>query len=449
MFKVLVIEDDLRMRGLIKELLEKQGYNVTVSQDGTEGMSLIKEREFDVVLTDLRMPGPNGMDVLACAKELSPLAPVVMITGFATVDSAVEAMKEGAYDYIQKPFEPDALLFTIKRAAEYHRLADENFKLSTDAGKNSGSDFVGSSRAVSELIKLVEKVAPLDATVLVQGETGTGKELIARLIHKLGPRAREKFLPVNCGALPETLIEAELFGYEKGSFTGASSRKKGLFEVADKGTIFLDEIHNASPSFQVKLLRVLQEGSFMKVGGTEPVAVNVRIIAACNTDLSKDVEERRFRKDLFYRLNIITLLIPPLRERKDDIPHLARHFLSKYSGMFQKEINSIAPDVMAALVEYSWPGNVRELENCMEHAVVIEGSNEISGRSLQKEILKNKKKHMAFPIASARGFKLEESEKALIQKALEAYDGQKAKAAQALGISVTTLWRKLKKLDLE
>ncbi len=447
MFRVLVVEDDLRMRGLIKELLEKQGYSVTGSQNGTEAIPLIREQDFDVILTDLRMPDSDGMEVLACAKELSPFTPVVMITGFATVDSAVGAMKEGAYDYIQKPFEPDVLLFTVKRAAEYRRLVDENLKLSAGPERDADYEFVGSSRAVSELKKLVGKVAPLDTTVLIQGETGTGKEMIARLIHRLGPRALEKFLPVNCGALPETLIEAELFGYEKGSFTGASARKKGLFEASDRGTIFLDELNSASPSLQIKLLRVLQEGSFMRVGGTEPVSVNVRVIAACNTDLAKDVEEGRFRKDLFYRLNIISIAIPPLRERRDDIPYLARHFLLKYRGRLSKEINSISPEAIAALVEYPWPGNVRELENCIEHAVVIEGGSEITARSLQKEILK--RKHGSIPLAHMGGFKLEDTEKVLIQKALSAFDGQKAKAAEALGISITTLWRKLKKLNLE
>ncbi len=446
MFKVLVVEDDLRMRELIRELLEKQGYDVAVSADGTQAIPLIKEKDFDVILTDLRMPESDGMEVLSCAKEMSPFTPVVVLTGFATVNSAVAAMKEGAYDYIQKPFEPDVLLFTVKRAAEYHRLVDENIRLSA-APEMNPDEFVGSSRAVSELKKLIEKVAPLDTTVLLQGETGTGKEMIARLIHRLGSRAQEKFLPINCGAMPETLIEAEFFGYEKGSFTGASARKKGLFEAADRGTIFLDEMNNASASLQVKLLRVLQEGNFMRVGGTEPVAVNVRVIAACNTDLAKDVEEGKFRKDLFYRLNIVTLLIPPLRERKDDIPYLARHFLSKYCKKFQKEINAITPEAMAALVEYPWPGNVRELENCMEHAVVIEGKDRISAASLQREILK--KKHEAVPYTHAGVFKLEETEKVLIQRALSAFDGQKAKAAQALGISLTTLWRKLKKLDLD
>ncbi|MDA8086493.1 MAG: sigma-54 dependent transcriptional regulator [Nitrospiraceae bacterium] len=447
MFRVLVVEDDFRMRGLIKELLEKQGYSVTTSHDGKDAFPLIKEQTFDVILTDLRMPDIDGMEVLSRAREASPCTPVIMLTGFATVDSAVEAMKRGAYDYIQKPFEPDALLLAVKRAAEYHRLADENLKLSAELERCSGQEFIGSSKAILELKKLVEKVAPLDTTVLIQGETGTGKEMIARLINRLSPRAEEKFLPVNCGALPETLIEAELFGYEKGSFTGAAGRKKGLFESANRGTLFLDEINNASRSLQIKLLRVLQEGSFLRVGGVEPVTVDVRVIAACNADLAMEVDEGRFRKDLFYRLNVITLSIPPLRERKDDIPYLASHFLAKYAKRFSKEIKSIAPEAMAALAEYPWPGNVRELENCLEHAVVIEGGSSITARSLPAEVLK--KKHQSDPFMHTGVFRIEETEKFLIQRALSVFDGQKTKAAEALGISITTLWRKLKKLNLE
>ena len=447
MFRVLVVEDDFRMRGLIRELLEKQGCEVVPCPDGRSAVPLIKEQAFDVVLTDLMMPDVGGMDVLSFVKEESPCTPVVMLTGFATVGSAVEAMKKGAYDYIQKPFEPDILLLAVKRAAEYHRLLDENLKLSSELEKSFDFDFVGSTKAVTELKKMVEKVAPLDTTVLIQGETGTGKEMIARLIHRLSPRAGEKFLPVNCGALPDTLIEAELFGYEKGSFTGAAGRKKGLFEAADRGVIFLDEINNASHSLQVKLLRVLQEGSFMRVGGVEPVTVDVRVIAACNADLAKEAEEGRFRRDLFYRLNIIALSVPPLRQRRDDIPYLARHFLSKYRKRFSKDINSFSPEAIAALSEYPWPGNVRELENCIEHAVVVEGGAEITARSIPREIMK--KKHEAGPAVRPDILKLEETEKFLIQKALNAFDGQKAKAAEALGISITTLWRKLKKLNLE
>ena len=447
MFRVLVVEDDLRMRYFLKELLEKQGYRVTCSPDGRNAVLLIKEHAFDVILTDLKMPELGGMELISCAKEECPYTPVVMLTAFATVDSAVEAMKIGAYDYIQKPFEPDILLLTVKRAAEFHRLVDENLKLSIRLERSSGLDFVGSTRPITELKKLMKKVAPLDTTVLIQGETGTGKEMIAKLIHRLSPRVEEKFLPINCGALPETLIEAELFGYEKGSFTGASNRKKGLFEAANEGTIFLDEINNASHSLQVKLLRVLQEGNFMRVGGVEPITANVRVIAACNADLAKEAEEGRFRKDLFYRLNIIALSVPPLRGRKNDIPCLAHHFLSKYRERFSKEINSFSTEVITALSEYSWPGNVRELENCIEHSVVIENSKEITLKSLPREILK--RRHRADPFEHPSVIKLEEAEKLLIQKALLTFNGQKAKAAEALGISITTLWRKLKKLNLE
>ncbi len=445
--KILIVEDDLRMSQLFKELLEKEGYSVAVSGDGSDAIILLKEHSFDVVLTDLKMPSIDGMNVLAYSKETNPETPVIVITAYATVDSAVEALKRGAYDYIQKPFDPDELLLVVKRAVDYRRLINENIRLSTALEGCIGYGLVGMSKGIVRVQRLVENVSPFDTTVLLQGETGTGKEMVAQLIHRLSSRAAEKFLAVNCGALTETLLEAELFGYEQGAFTGATRRKRGLFEAANRGTIFLDEIDNASQSMQMKLLRVLQDGMMMKVGGIEPVAVDVRVIAASNVDLKAEVENGRFRRDLFYRLNVVTINIPPLRSRRDDIQLLAYHFLNKYCRRHSKEIKGFHQDTIEILMDYPWPGNVRELENAIEHSVIMSKSIQaITPESLPEDI--RKRQQIAVPSYTA-SLRLDEMERSLIQRALSAFKGQKAKAAEALGISVSTLWRKLKKFQLE
>jgi DNA-binding NtrC family response regulator len=445
--QLLIIEDDYRMRQLVKSLLEKEGYSTTVTEDGQGAMTLLKERFFDVVITDLKMPLMDGMEVLSVSKEVNPDTPVIVMTGFATVDSAVAAMKEGAYDYVEKPFDPDELLMVVKRALDYRRLIDENIRLSVALESCAADDFVGMSNGALKVRKFAEKVAPFDSTVLIQGETGCGKELVARLIHRLGERSSQKFLAVNCGALSETLLEAELFGYERGAFTGALQMKRGLFEAADHGTIFLDEINNASFPMQMKLLRVLQDGVIMRVGGVDPVAVDVRVIAASNMDLKAESEEGRFRKDLLYRINVVKIDIPPLRNRVDDIPLLAAHFLDRYSRRFSKEITGFDPEVMKLIEEYPWPGNVRELENVIEHAVVMaKPKKRITIESLPEDVKKKRKVDSPSPFASLR---IDEVEKSLIEQALLNFNGQKAKAAAALGISVATLWRKLKKFGIE
>ncbi len=444
---LLIVEDDYRMRLLMKQLLEKEGYATTVTEDGRDAVSLIKERFFDIVLTDLKMPHLDGMEVLSVSREVNPDTPVIVTTGYATVDSAVEAMKKGAYDYVQKPFDPDELLLVVKRALDYRRLIDENIRLSVALESCSGEEFVGMSNGAVKTRKFAERVAPFDSTVLIQGETGSGKELVARLIHRLSRRASHKFLAVNCAALTESLLEAELFGYEKGAFTGATQMKRGLFEASDGGTLFLDEINNSSASMQMKLLRVLQDGRIIRVGGVEPIDINVRVIAASNADLKSESEEGRFRKDLFYRINVVMIDIPPLRGRRDDIPLLATHFLDKYSRKFAKEIKGFSPEVMKILADYPWPGNVRELENAIEHAVIMAKSQKsISAESLPEEVRKKKQGALPPPFAAVR---LDEVEKSLIEQAMLTFNGQKAKAAEALGISSSTLWRKLKKYRLE
>jgi len=445
MAEILVVDDDLRMRQLIEELLKGESYTVSATGDSRDALLMLKEKAYDVVITDLKMPYVDGLEVLAYAKEVNPLTLVIMVTAHGTVESAIEAIRKGAYDYIQKPFEPDHLLLLVERALKHSELLQENRKLSAEIRSFREDDFIGSSRGMIAVRDLVEKVAPLDTTVLIQGETGTGKELIARLLHRQSARSANIFLPLNCGALSETLLESELFGHERGAFTGAVAEKKGLFETASKGTIFLDEINATSPAMQVKLLRVLQEQAIMRVGSTKSVPVNVRVLAASNANLADEVSAGRFRKDLFYRLNVVVVSIPALRERKDDIPLLAYHFLNKYNRKFEKDVCSFSAEVLEIFLSYQWPGNVRELENVVERAVIMETSPEINAQSLPTEI----RKAPLDPLSHVGLMTLEEMEKFLIQRTLRFYDGQKNKAAEALGIDVTTLWRKLKKYNLE
>lgn len=445
MTEILVLDDDLRMRQLITEILSGAGYQVIAVGDGREALIMLKERTYDLVITDLKMPHVDGFDILDAAKKADPETIVVMITAHATVESAIAAIRKGAYDYIQKPFNPDQLVLLIARALEHLKLLNENKTLSEVVKSLTTDDFVGSNHAITSIKNLINKIAPLDTTVLIQGETGTGKELIAKLVHKKSQRADKIFLPINCGSIAETLIESELFGYEKGAFTGAFTQKKGFFETASGGTIFLDEINNTSPAMQVKLLRILQENSIMRVGGTKPVAVDVRVIAASSGNLEEDLSSGRFRKDLFYRVNVVTVKIPPLRDRRDDLPLLAYHFLNKYGRKFKKEIKTFSADALQILLAYAWPGNVRELENVVERTVIIESSPEITPASLPNEI----KNEPLDPLSYIGIMKLEEMERFLIERTLRLLDGQKNKAAEALGIDATTLWRKIKKYNLE
>lgn len=445
--RILVVEDDPRMRALIKEYLEKDGYSVSVAGGLSEVESQLAAHIFDAVLTDLRIPDGDGMDVLGRVHEKDRQIPVIIMTGYATVRSAVQAMKIGAYDYIQKPFEPEELMLIVKRAAEFRALVDENIRLSAALENCPDDEIVGSSKQILRVKELARRVAPFDSTVLVQGETGTGKELVARLVHKLSSRAAARFLPVNCGALAETLLEAELFGYEKGAFTGAVRQKPGLFEAAGGGTLFLDEINNASEAVQIKLLRALQDGMILRVGGVEPIRVDMRVIAASNTDLKSEAEKGRFRRDLFYRLSVMAIDLPPLRERPDDIPVLACHFLDKYSRRYGKKMTGLHQETLKALTDYHWPGNVRELENAIEHAVILAApEREITPDCLPEDT--RARRPQAFP-AGKGALDLERMEMSAIKSALEAFGGHKAKTADALGISMPTLWRKLKKMNTD
>jgi DNA-binding NtrC family response regulator len=440
----LVLDDDVRMAQLVGDILKQDRMTTLISNDSREALQLLEHNRIDMVITDLKMPHVSGLEVLEQAKRSNPSCVVIIITGYGSIESAIEAVKRGAYDYLEKPFEPDALLVLIKRAREYIRLSRENSLLMREIDGCKDDGIVGTSRAMEDLKRLLARIAPFDTTVLIQGETGTGKELAARLIHRGSKRNTENFLPVNCGALAESLLESELFGHEKGAFTGADRLKKGLFESADGGTIFLDEINATSPAFQVKLLRVLQEGSFLRVGGSEPVTVDVRIIAASNAFLEREATEGRFRKDLFYRLNVVTIEIPPLRKRKEDIPSLAYHFLNKYSAKYAKQFKGISDETLKRLSEHSWPGNVRELENIIEKATLFETGTELQTVHLPSSRTESRYEDLALGLVT-----LEDMEKTVIGKTLQSLQGQKAKAAALLGISTTSLWRKIKKYNLE
>lgn len=443
-FDFLIVEDDQRMRELLEELLLREGYNVEKAGDGSNAFDALHRKAFDIVITDLRMPDADGISILQKTKELYPDSLVIVITAYGTVESAIEAMRLGAYDYIQKPFDPDRLMLTIKKAVDYRRLARENLRLSTQLETCMAEELIGTSPVMIEVRRLIEKIAPLDTTVVIEGETGTGKSLIARTIHRMSKRSTEKFLSINCGALTETLLESELFGHEKGAFTGAIRQKPGLFEAAHRGTLFLDEINNASPNLQIKLLKAIEEGKIFRVGSTEPVSVDVRIIAASNVPLKNEVDAGRFRNDLYFRLKVVTINLPSLRERGDDIPLLAYHFLRRYAQKFQKDIKGFTTEAMNSLINYDWPGNVRELEFAIERAVILEQTEKITPQSLPPEIKGSSK-----PVkAATRIMKIEDMERELIKECLRQFNGKKELCAKTLGISTATLWRKIKKYNL-
>ncbi len=443
-FSILIVEDDPTMRRLIHDTLAAERIPAQMSADSRDALRLISEQPIDIVMTDLMMPYADGMEILGRARRHNPDGLVIMITGFGSIESAVDAIRKGAYDYVQKPFEPDALVLTVQRAQQHLRLLRENQRLREQAVENCAGDLIGGSRKMVELKAFIAKIAPFDTTILIQGETGTGKEVVAKSIHRSSARATCRFLPVNCGALTETLLESELFGHVRGAFTGADSDKKGLFEVVDKGTIFLDEINSISPAFQVKLLRILQEGTYLKVGGREPRKADVRVIAAANAELEQEVAAGRFRSDLYYRLNVVTVEIPPLRARRDDIAPLAHHFLAVYGAKYGRPMTGISAGALDLLRAYHWPGNVRELENVIERAIIVADEHELRPDHLPR--LLPAVDHSA--LADDAPITLEEMEKRLIVKGLRHTGGHKGRTAELLGISPVSLWRKIKKYDL-
>jgi len=453
--KILVADDEQSMREFLEIMFKKEGYHVSLAPNGEEVLKLAEKEIFDLVLLDIRMPRLDGISVLKKLKAISPETIVIMITAYASADTAIKAMKEGAYDYITKPFKVEEIKLIIKNALEKKNLQQENILLKQVVRDRYHFDnIIGQSSKMLTLYDLLEKVAPTKTNILITGESGTGKELVAKAIHYNSPRKDKPFVTLNCGAIPEPLIESELFGHMKGAFTDAIATKKGLFELADEGTIFLDEISELPLLMQVKLLRVLQDKEFKRVGGTEDIRVDVRIISATNRDLEEGVREKRFREDLFYRLNVIQIKIPPLREKREDIPLLTTHFLKKYSEELNKNMSTISPEALRILLNYDYPGNVRELQNIIERAVALESTQELTAQNLSSyldEQLPLKKRPLDLEIPN-EGIDLEkvveDLERTLLLKALEKTKGIKKKAADLLHINFRSMRYRLEKYRL-
>jgi DNA-binding NtrC family response regulator len=444
---ILIIDDEETIRDSCRQLLRKEGYSVETAVEGIQGLKLLKQNLFDVVLLDLKLPGMGGREILTRIKNLEPEIPVIIITGFASIESAVDTIKHGAFDYLAKPFSPEELRVVVKKALAGRKLYSQSLALQQQFDPQASPDMVvGKSEVVAKVMDVVRRVSPTESTVLITGESGTGKELLAAQIHDHSFRRNAPFVVVDCGALVESLFESELFGHVKGSFTGAYETKHGRFEVADGGTMFLDEISNISLNIQAKLLRAIQEREVIRVGSTEPIKVDVRIIAATNADLAECVKSGKFREDLFYRLSVVPIQIPPLRDRKEDIHDLLEHFILKYNKKARKNIRKISPAAKKTLLEYEWPGNIRELENTIERAVVLAESDQIDLENLMYHGIGTNLAVLRLP---RDGFKsLEEIEMEYIKIVLQAHHGNRSKTAQVLGIDRKTLLSKIKKFGI-
>jgi two-component system response regulator PilR (NtrC family) len=452
MNRILVVDDEQGMRDFLSIMLKKEGYEVVAAENGEHALKTIHAEIYDLVITDVKMPKVDGIEVLRTVKEVSPETVVVVITAFATTDIAVQAMKLGAYDYITKPFKVDEIKLIIQKALEKRDLRKENILLKREIASRAGfENFIGKSASMQKVFALIRQVADTKSTVLISGESGTGKELVARAVHFSSARKDKPFVTVNCGALPETLLESELFGYMKGSFTGATSNKQGLFEAANGGTIFLDEISATTLNLQIKLLRVIQERTFMRVGGTTDIKVDVRVIAASNKDLQSEVAKGAFREDLYYRLNDIPIHLPPLRERKEDIAVLAEHFLGRFTPA-GKDPKKITNDALNFFTNYRWPGNVRELENTIERLVILASGDTISVEHVPDSLKTSTPcpELISSEIPDA-GLNMEEllenAERTLLQKALEKSGGVKTEAARLLGLSFRSFRHRLQKYE--
>jgi two-component system response regulator HydG len=459
MADVLIVEDNETLREGIGEVVERMDHVAHVASGGREGLELFDEHRPEMVITDLKMEDVDGMQVLREVADRDDEAIVMIVTAFGSIEKAVEAMKAGAFDFLPKPFPPELLREKIDKAMgvldqrrENERLASENEMLRRDAGEAADVEIVGDSEPIQAIFGRIDKVAPADSTVYIHGESGTGKELIAKSIHENSPRADGPFVKVNCASLAESLLESELFGHEKGAFTGANERRLGRFELADGGTIFLDEIGDISPNTQLKLLRVLQEHEIERVGGEKTIPVDVRVITATNKDLEQEVDEGRFREDLFYRLHIIPIEVPPLRERRSDIPLLVDHFIDRLADRTRSDVDGIAPDALEALKAYEWPGNVRELENSIEHALVFAEGDEIALSDLPPAVTGQRGEDvLELPEGEDRDLPeiLEDLEKQLIVRAFRQADGVKTETARNLGIKTSALYYKLEKYEID
>ncbi len=449
---ILIVDDDPAHRVMLKKVISGWGYNVSEADDGATAIEEVRKRTFDVILMDIRMMKVSGIEALTQIKKIAPAIPVIIMTAYASVETAVTALKKGAYDYLTKPLDFDELQMVIARATEHSLLKKENEYLKERLGeKFERRNIIGQSAAMVKLLEMVEQVAPTQATILITGESGTGKEVIANAIHANSNRRQAPFIKINCAALTETLLESELFGHEKGAFTGADRRREGKFVQADGGSIFLDEVSEMSPAMQVKLLRVLQERELTRVGGSEVMKVDVRVIAASNKDLKKEIQQGRFREDLFYRLNVVALTVPPLRERPEDIPLMAQHFLGVFAEKNAKSIKGFTAQAMQKLMHYTWPGNVRELMNTVERAVVLSRTDTVDADELVFPMADQGPGSVAAPEYPAAGgqqsLSLEEVEKRSILEALAAAGGNKSEAARRLDITRKTLRKKLEKYE--
>jgi two-component system NtrC family response regulator len=450
---ILVVDDEKNYLLVMETLLTGAGYEVLTVDSGEEALEQIRRNDLDLIITDMKMPRMSGIELMEQLKQVYPDLPVIMMTAYGTVEKAVEAMKKGAFDYILKPFKNEELLLTIRKALDLRHLLTENRRLKQDLEQRYRfENIVGNSKSMQSIFAMVEKVAQTRATVLISGESGTGKELIARAVHHRSPRSGGPFISVNCGALTETLLESELFGHEKGAFTNALAMRKGRFELAEGGTLFLDEVAEMSPALQVKLLRVLQEMEFERVGGNKTIRVDVRVVAASNRELKTEVEAGNFREDLFYRLNVVFMHMPPLRQRSEDIPLLVTHFMNKYAEANHKEGVRLEPEVMKILLRYPWPGNVRELENVIERAVILCSNNTITAADLPPNVAEAPETefnidllvpaHVPLPEA------LEKIEEMMIRRALNQSGYVQVRAAEFLGITKSLLQYKLKKYQI-
>jgi DNA-binding NtrC family response regulator len=450
---ILVVDDEEVMRDVLHTLLTQAGYQVTLAETGERGVALARQTSFDTAIVDVMLPGISGLEALQELKKHDPELVVIMITAFASVETAIEAMRRGAFDYVAKPFKHEEVLHILSNGLNQRRLQNENRDLRTALKDQSRfTEIVGKSPRMNQVFGLISQAAPSRSTILVVGESGTGKELVAKAVHAHSARADKPFIVVNSGSLPHDLIESNLFGHVKGAFTGAVYQKKGLFELADKGTLFFDEIGNIPLETQAKLLRVMQEREFMRLGGTETVRVDVRIVAATNADLRRAVEEGRFREDLYYRLNVIAIPLPPLRQRKEDIPALVQHFIDKYAAENGKPVAAIGPDALQALMDYDWPGNVRELENVIERGVVLSTQGRIGRELIPDHVRQSPAFAVPHLVVPPEGINLRDVvgnlEKRLIESTLETTGGVQKEAARLLGLKPTTLNEMIKRHNI-
>jgi len=449
---ILIVDDEKNYLVILEALLGSEGYEIITEDSALNALRFIRETDLDLVITDVKMPGMNGMELLEEAKKRDPELPVIVMTAYGTIEMAVEAMKKRAYDYITKPFRNEELKLTVKKALELYRLKKENRLLHEAlSDRYKYGNIIGKTKPMLKIYDMIGKVAQSRASVMITGPSGTGKELIAKAIHYNSPRTNRPFISINCGALTETLLESELFGHEKGAFTGAVAMKKGRFEMADDGTLFLDEVGEMPPSLQVKLLRVLQEMEFERVGGTKTIKVDVRILAASNRNLKEDVDQGRFREDLFYRLNVVQIEVPPLKDRIEDIPLLVGHFIEKYRPSREGKIE-LSPEVWKVLYGYGWPGNIRELENAIESALVMSSDESITVGDLPDHLVEKKEEKIdldrAVPLNLPLAAGLEQLEEKLILRALASANNVQSKAAKMLGISRRMMHYKMKKYGM-